>query len=72
MYWGRYLEDAAYSGLLPSQRVNHFPGSLEIGHKGRLYAHLSRLRRASGSQVRLSNYVFISHSVGSRVPSHYF
>ena len=49
LYWGKYLKPEEYALVLPCQRLNHFPGSLEIGHKGRLYANLNKMRRQHGA-----------------------
>ncbi|KAI9986731.1 hypothetical protein PInf_025688 [Phytophthora infestans] len=42
IFWGEHLKCAA---LLPFQRVNHFPGSFELGRKDRLCSHLLRMRK---------------------------
>ena len=45
LLWGMHLEQEEYAKLLDFQKVNHFPGSIEVGHKGKLYANLTRLKR---------------------------
>ncbi|KAE9047831.1 hypothetical protein PR003_g526 [Phytophthora rubi] len=45
IFWGEHLKAQDYAALLPFQRVNHFPGSFELGRKDRLCAHLLRMRK---------------------------
>jgi tubulin polyglutamylase TTLL4 len=45
VFWGEHLKAQEFAALLPHQRVNHFPGSFELGRKDRLCAHLLRMRR---------------------------
>ncbi|RLN93724.1 hypothetical protein BBJ28_00009847 [Nothophytophthora sp. Chile5] len=45
LYWGEHLKAPEFGALLPFQRVNHFPGSFELGRKDRLCAHLLRMRK---------------------------
>ncbi|KAL3674411.1 hypothetical protein V7S43_000365 [Phytophthora oleae] len=45
IFWGEHLKAQEFSSLLPSQRVNHFPGSFELGRKDRLCGHLLRMRK---------------------------
>ncbi|GLC44290.1 Tubulin polyglutamylase ttll5 [Pleodorina starrii] len=47
--WGGILDAAALAKLHSFQRVNHFPGTWELGHKGHLYRNVySARRRARG------------------------
>ncbi|PNH10587.1 Tubulin polyglutamylase TTLL13 [Tetrabaena socialis] len=43
--WGGILEAAAFARLHAFQRVNHFPGTWELGHKGHLYRNVYNARR---------------------------
>ncbi|KAG1711843.1 hypothetical protein DVH05_009085 [Phytophthora capsici] len=45
IFWGDHLKAQEFSSLLPFQRVNHFPGSFELGRKDRLCGHLLRMRK---------------------------
>ncbi|GMF17119.1 unnamed protein product [Phytophthora lilii] len=45
IYWGGHLKAQEFAALLPFQRVNHFPGSFELGRKDRLCSHLLRMRK---------------------------
>lgn len=45
IFWGEHLKAQEFAALLPFQRVNHFPGSFELGRKDRLCAHLLRMRK---------------------------
>jgi hypothetical protein len=58
LYWGKYLQPEEYAQMLPFQRANHFAGSLEIGHKGRLLFNLNRFRRTHG----VHEYDFVPES----------
>jgi hypothetical protein len=44
-FWGDHLKAAEYAALGPHQRVNHFPGSFELGRKDRLCRNLLRFRK---------------------------
>lgn len=41
--WGGHMKDAVFKKLLPSQKVNHLPGSFCIGRKDSLWKHISRM-----------------------------
>ncbi|POM69349.1 Tubulin-tyrosine ligase family [Phytophthora palmivora] len=45
VFWGEHLKAQEFAALLPFQRVNHFPGSFELGRKDRLCSHLLRMRK---------------------------
>lgn len=45
IYWGEHLKAQEFTSLLPFQRVNHFPGSFELGRKDRLCGHLLRMKK---------------------------
>ncbi|ETO63216.1 hypothetical protein F442_18861 [Phytophthora nicotianae P10297] len=45
IFWGEHLKTQEFAALLPFQRVNHFPGSFELGRKDRLCSHLLRMRK---------------------------
>lgn len=45
IFWGHHLKASEFSALLPFQRVNHFPGSFELGRKDRLCSNLLRMRK---------------------------
>lgn len=36
-------------GLLPYQRLNHFPGTWELGRKDKLYRNIAKFRRLRGA-----------------------
>ena len=41
--YGKHMKSAAFEKFNGSQKVNHFPGTFEIGRKDRLYRNVSRL-----------------------------
>lgn len=45
IFWGHHLKASEFAALLPFQRVNHFPGSFELGRKDRLCHNLLRMRK---------------------------
>jgi hypothetical protein len=45
IFWGQHLTSEEYHALLPFQRVNHFPGSFELGRKDRLCANILKMQR---------------------------
>lgn len=45
IFWGHHLNAQAMLELLAFQKVNHFPGSLELGRKDRLCGSLIRMKK---------------------------
>ncbi|TMW55988.1 hypothetical protein Poli38472_008636 [Pythium oligandrum] len=45
VFWGHHLKSAEYAALMSYQKVNHFPGSFELGRKDRLCGNLLRMRK---------------------------
>ncbi|KAI4503125.1 hypothetical protein M0802_002169 [Mischocyttarus mexicanus] len=41
--WGKHMNSACYKNLKEFQKVNHFPGTFQIGRKDRLWCNVSRL-----------------------------
>ncbi|XP_014479842.1 PREDICTED: tubulin polyglutamylase TTLL4-like [Dinoponera quadriceps] len=41
--WGKHMKSACFKGLKESQKVNHFPGTFQIGRKDRLWRNFSRM-----------------------------
>lgn len=41
-YWGKHMKASAFRNILPHQKVNHFPGTFEIGRKDKLWKNLSK------------------------------
>jgi len=54
LLWGAAMppDDYARAGLLPRHRVNHLPGTWELGRKDRLYRALARARRRPTAAAR--------------------
>jgi hypothetical protein len=48
-YWGAHLKKESFSNMGSYQRINHFPGTFEIGRKDRLYRNLARMKRHHGA-----------------------
>lgn len=49
-FWGRHLPIPRYAELNPFQRVNHFPGSTQLGRKDYLHINLHRMLKKYGSK----------------------
>lgn len=45
-FWGGYVSEGIIRKLLPHQRINHFPGSMQLGRKDYCWKNLSVLRRS--------------------------
>ena len=50
-YWGKHMRSQAFRAVREHQKVNHFPGSFEIGRKDRLWRNLARLQGRVGKKV---------------------
>ncbi|CAM9607598.1 unnamed protein product [Lampetra fluviatilis] len=48
--WGRHMKSPGFRALREHQKLNHFPGSFQIGRKDRLWRNLSRLRARFGQR----------------------
>ncbi|VEL13690.1 unnamed protein product [Protopolystoma xenopodis] len=47
-YFGRHLRATSFRDLLGHQKVNHFPGSFQLGRKDRLWINLCQMRSRFG------------------------
>ncbi|XP_033108260.1 tubulin polyglutamylase TTLL4-like [Anneissia japonica] len=43
-YWGKHMKASGFKGLRDYQKMNHIPGSFQIGRKDRLWRNLSRMQ----------------------------
>ncbi|XP_063694159.1 tubulin monoglutamylase TTLL4-like isoform X10 [Bolinopsis microptera] len=41
-YWGKHMKAAAFRNIHPHQKVNHYPGTFEIGRKDKLWKNLNK------------------------------
>ncbi|KAL5263499.1 hypothetical protein ACHWQZ_G008763 [Mnemiopsis leidyi] len=41
-YWGKHMKATAFRNIHPHQKVNHFPGTFEIGRKDKLWKNLNK------------------------------
>jgi len=57
--WSSSLRGKELSGMAPYQRVNHFPGTWELGRKDRLWRNLYRMRRRHGPQYHIMPTSFL-------------
>uniref|UniRef100_UPI00358F8D42 tubulin monoglutamylase TTLL4-like n=1 Tax=Myxine glutinosa TaxID=7769 RepID=UPI00358F8D42 len=48
--WGKHMHSPGFRFLLKHQKLNHFPGTFEIGRKDMLWQNLARLRKLFGHQ----------------------
>ncbi|XP_028398329.1 tubulin polyglutamylase TTLL4-like isoform X2 [Dendronephthya gigantea] len=49
-YWGKHMKAAAFKSVREHQKVNHFPGSFQIGRKDKLWKNLSKLQTRHGKK----------------------
>ncbi|XP_046846125.1 tubulin monoglutamylase TTLL4-like [Xenia sp. Carnegie-2017] len=47
-YWGRHMKATGFKAVREYQKVNHFPGSFQIGRKDKLWKNLSKLLTRHG------------------------
>eukprot|EP00240_Pyramimonas_obovata_P013005 CAMPEP_0118955676 /NCGR_PEP_ID=MMETSP1169-20130426/60340_1 /TAXON_ID=36882 /ORGANISM="Pyramimonas obovata, Strain CCMP722" /LENGTH=255 /DNA_ID=CAMNT_0006903565 /DNA_START=234 /DNA_END=998 /DNA_ORIENTATION=+ len=49
--WANALKPEEYSGIANRyQKINHFPGTWELGRKDKLYRNIARMRRTHGAE----------------------
>ncbi|KAM9347778.1 tubulin monoglutamylase TTLL4 [Symphorus nematophorus] len=48
--WGHHMKSPAFKALAEHQKLNHFPGTFQIGRKDRLWRNLSKMQVRFGKQ----------------------
>lgn len=48
--WGKHMKSLTFKSLRESQKINHFPGTFQIGRKDRLWRNLSRMIMKHGKK----------------------
>ncbi|XP_043263456.1 tubulin polyglutamylase TTLL4-like [Colletes gigas] len=48
--WGKHMKSVGFRALKESQKINHFPGTFQIGRKDRLWRNLSRMMAKYGKK----------------------
>ncbi|KAE9535227.1 hypothetical protein AGLY_007960 [Aphis glycines] len=48
--WGKHMKSFCFKTLREQQKLNHFPGTFEIGRKDKLWKNLNRLRLKYGKE----------------------
>lgn len=48
--WGHHMKSSSFRSLRGHQKLNHFPGSFQIGRKDRLWRNLSRMQNCFGKK----------------------
>ncbi|XP_049744149.1 tubulin monoglutamylase TTLL4 [Elephas maximus indicus] len=48
--WGHHMKSASFRSIREHQKLNHFPGSFQIGRKDRLWRNLSRMQSHFGKK----------------------
>nr|KAF6268255.1 tubulin tyrosine ligase like 4 [Pipistrellus kuhlii] len=48
--WGHHMKSSCFRSLRGYQKLNHFPGSFQIGRKDRLWRNLSRMQSCFGKK----------------------
>ena len=59
------MRTQAFRAIGEHQKVNHFPGSFEIGRKDRLWRNLNRLQSRVGKNVRIEGGIFTGFNGGT-------
>lgn len=49
--WGKHMKSAMFKNIKEHQKVNHFPGTFQIGRKDRLWRNLSRMMMKHGKKI---------------------
>eukprot|EP00057_Strongylocentrotus_purpuratus_P028024 XP_011682498.1 PREDICTED: tubulin polyglutamylase TTLL4 isoform X4 [Strongylocentrotus purpuratus] len=49
-YWGKHMKASAFKSIREYQKVNHVPGSFQIGRKDRLWRNLHRMQLHYGKK----------------------
>ncbi|XP_063720444.1 uncharacterized protein LOC134846929 isoform X3 [Symsagittifera roscoffensis] len=49
-YWGKHMKAECFRNVKEYQKVNHFPGTFQIGRKDKLYRNLTRLQSRYGQK----------------------
>ena len=50
-YWGKHMKATAFRNIHPHQKVNHFPGTFEIGRKDKLWKNLNKAQIKHSKKV---------------------
>ncbi|KAM3608336.1 uncharacterized protein V6R79_023264 [Siganus canaliculatus] len=48
--WGHHMKSPCFKSILEHQKLNHFPGTFQIGRKDRLWRNLSKMQVRFGKQ----------------------
>jgi tubulin polyglutamylase TTLL4 len=48
--WGKHMKSLCFKTLKEFQKINHFPGTFQIGRKDRLWKNLYRLMTKFGKK----------------------
>uniref|UniRef100_A0A8C5Q1B7 Tubulin polyglutamylase TTLL4 n=1 Tax=Leptobrachium leishanense TaxID=445787 RepID=A0A8C5Q1B7_9ANUR len=48
--WGHHMKSAAFKSIRGYQKLNHFPGTFQIGRKDRLWRNLSKMQARFGKK----------------------
>ncbi|XP_023578867.1 tubulin polyglutamylase TTLL4 isoform X2 [Octodon degus] len=48
--WGHHMKSSSFRSIQEHQKLNHFPGSFQIGRKDRLWRNLSRMQSRFGKK----------------------
>jgi tubulin polyglutamylase TTLL4 len=48
--WGKHMKSALFTSIKDYQKMNHFPGTFQIGRKDRLWRNLHKLMQKFGKK----------------------
>ncbi|KAM8857164.1 tubulin monoglutamylase TTLL4 isoform 1-T2 [Synchiropus picturatus] len=49
-YWGNHIKSVAFKAVGAHQKLNHFPGTFQIGRKDKLWRNLSKMQHRYGKK----------------------
>ncbi|KAM9804686.1 tubulin monoglutamylase TTLL4 [Neosynchiropus ocellatus] len=49
-YWGNHIKSVAFKAIGVHQKLNHFPGTFQIGRKDKLWRNLSKMQHRYGKK----------------------
>lgn len=48
--WGKHMKSPCFKGIKDYQKVNHFPGTFQIGRKDKLWKNVAKLQSKFGKE----------------------
>ena len=55
--WGKHMKSPCFKTIKDFQKINHFPGTFQIGRKDKLWKNFARLQSKFGKEEYVSHKV---------------